>query len=113
MTDADDVKRLQRLYPRGTSRRVRSLTSLRRLALRRARVLIAPSLVPVLISCDSHPAYDLRRQGAPSPNRGDVRVVTVRGDVLMIRSAVVPGDTMSGERIFCEPGWGTDETWCK
>lgn len=71
------------------------------------------SLLPVLISCYVHRGFDPRGQVAPVPDRKEVRVLTLRGEVFMLRSVAVHGDTVSGERIFCKSGWGYDEGWCK
>ena len=85
-----------------------------RLAFRLGRVLITLSLLPVMISCYVHRAYDPRQQSMPIPDQRDVRVRTVRGEVFMLRSVAVHGDTLAGDRIFCRSGWfDLDEKWCK
>lgn len=77
-----------------------------------ARVLIMLSLLPAMAACYVHHVYDPRQQ-APPISHGEVRVVTLRGDVFMLRSVAVSGDTLTGERVFCRSGWGYDEQWCK
>lgn len=77
-----------------------------------ARVLITLSLLPSMAACYVHHAYDPQQQAPPIPH-GEVRVLTLRGEVFMLRSIALSGDTLTGERVFCRSGWGYDEQWCK
>lgn len=97
-------------------RRSRPLISLRPHwcpASRLRRVLIALSLLPAMTACYVHRAYEPPPPATPIVYHGDVRVLTLRGDVFMLRSVAVSGDNLTGERIFCKSGWGYDENWCK
>lgn len=76
-------------------------------------VLLTLSLLPAMTACYVHRAYEPPPPATPIPSRGEVRVLTLRGDVFMLRSVAVSGDTLTGERIFCKAGWGYDENWCK
>lgn len=71
------------------------------------------SLLPAMTACYVHRAYDPQPPATATPYHGEVRVITLRGDVFMLRSVAVVGDTLTGERIICKAGWGYDETWCK
>lgn len=74
---------------------------------------MALSFLPLMTACYVHHAYDLRPRATPILDQGEVRVRTLGGDVFMLRSVAVSGDTLTGERIFCRAGWGYDEDWCK
>ena len=76
------------------------------------QVLMTLALLPAMTACYVHRAYDPPPR-TPTPYHGEVRVLTLRGEVFMLRSVAVSGDTMTGERIYCRAGWGYDENWCK
>lgn len=71
------------------------------------------SLLSLMTACYVHRAYDPRQQATSMPYQGEVRVLTVRGEVFMLRSAATHGDTLTGDRVFCKSGFGYDKDWCK
>ena len=81
------------------------------LAMSVVRAIVTLSLFPLMTACYAHRAYDPRQHVIPY--EGEVRVLTLRGEVFMLRMAAVHGDTLRGDRIFCKSGWGYDENWCK
>ena len=113
MTDADRIDRPHRFDPRRFVRARSRMAARRGPTSKPARVITTLSLLAVATSCYAHPRYDPLEQVAAAPRQGEVRVVTVRGEVYMLRMAAVHGDTLAGDRISCKPGWGYDEGWCK
>ena len=113
MTESEGIGILHHSDPRRTSLHHRVMATRRCLVIRLRRVLITLSLFPVMTSCYVHRAHDPRHTATPIPYQGEVRVLTVSGEVFMLRSAAIHGDTLSGDRIFCTAGWGYDEDWCK
>lgn len=113
MTDGDRIHHPHRFDPRRRDRDRSRMAARHRLASKLARILLTLSVAAVMTSCYAHHRYDPRQQVTAAPQQGEVRVVTVRGEVFMLRMAAVHGDTLTGERVFCGPGWGYDEGWCK
>lgn len=113
MTEAHRIKYSQQSDPRWTTLHLRRIGTHSRLPPRLSRFVKIVSLLPLMTACYSHHAYDPRQQAEPVPYQGEVRVLTVRGEVFMLRSAAVHGDTLIGDRTFCKSGFGYDKDWCR
>lgn len=81
------------------------------------QVITAIAVAPFLVSCYLHQTYATPEHLRDSRYASDVRVQTVSGNVFMLRSAAVVGDSLAGNRIFCRSGQffslQNDNDWCK
>lgn len=111
MTETERINHLHRCHPNRRDRHVPRMPSSHALTLRLLKAIVTLSLIAPMGACYAHAAYDPRPQTIP--HQGEVRVLTLRGEVFMLRTADVHGDTLTGDRIFCKSGWGYDEAWCK